>query len=668
MNINEILQELDAMFFHKKINEVEPFLLEKLQQANELGEQNIVITLMNELIGFYRDTSQYEKSVSYCNQVVLLMKHAKLEGSIPYATTLLNVANAYRAAGLLQNSFELYQEVMKIYEDNLEEHDFRFASLNNNLSLLYQEMNEYRKAVLCLEKALGIVSLYPEAKIELATTHTNLAMSLLKLNKPLIAEGHLEVAFKIFETEEVKDFHYSGALSAMGEAKYQSGQLKDAAYYYEKALEEIEINVGRTKAYEITKENLTRVLQEQNQEEGKEKKAGSIKTEAMTGLTLCEAYYKEYGAPMINQRFSQYSDRIAVGLVGEGSECFGFDDTLSKDHDFGPGFCMWLTKEDYEKIGEELQNEYEKLPKVYGGMERKVTKHGDGRVGVFEIDTFYEHLLGGNKIPKTEEDWFILEDNQLAAATNGRIFSDPLGSFTGIRKILLAHYPSRVREVKLAKELIWMSQLGQYNFSRMIARNEIVTAGIILHDYFKHTMSAVYLLNRQYAPFYKWMHKGMQHLPVLAEIMDILRAMEDMAIEDERLPLTIEIIAQLVLHELKKQGLNHGEDLYLEKHGEYLLENVEINEYVEQIVALEWAAFDLVKNEGGRADCQNDWNTFSIMRKSQYLTWNKELLRSYIQDFITVRCTFLKFFWRLFYKHFASLLLFGLKLIGCGAP
>lgn len=53
---------------------------------------------------------------------------------------------------------------------------------------------------------------------------------------------------------------------------------------------------------------------------------------------------------------------------------------------------------------------------------------------------------------------------------------------------------------------------------------------------------------------------------------------------------------------------------------------------VEQIVALEWQQFDQVKNEGGRADCQDDFMTFSIMRKSQYLTWDTELLESYLRD------------------------------------
>ena len=41
----------------------------------------------------------------------------------------------------------------------------------------------------------------------------------------------------------------------------------------------------------------------------------------------------------------------------------------------------------------------------------------------------------------------------------------------------------------------------------------------------------------------------------------------------------------------------------------------------------------MVKNEGGRAGCQDDWFTFSIMRKSQYLTWDKGMLLQYCYDF-----------------------------------
>ena len=56
-------------------------------------------------------------------------------------------------------------------------------------------------------------------------------------------------------------------------------------------------------------------------------------------------------------------------------------------------------------------------------------------------------------------------------------------------------------------------------------------------------------------------------------------------------------------------------------------------ELVNELVMLEWQAFDKVENEGGRASCQDDFTTFSIMRRSQYETWTDEMLQSYIDDF-----------------------------------
>ena len=66
-----------------------------------------------------------------------------------------------------------------------------------------------------------------------------------------------------------------------------------------------------------------------------------------------------------------------------------------------------------------------------------------------------------------------------------------------------------------------------------------------------------------------------------------------------------------------------------------VLENNTKEELVDYMVSLEWQAFDEVQNQGGRADCQDDWRTFSIMRKSQYLAWPKSLVIQYIRDFQT---------------------------------
>ena len=54
----------------------------------------------------------------------------------------------------------------------------------------------------------------------------------------------------------------------------------------------------------------------------------------MKGLELSREYYEKFGKPMLTENFPELLDKIAVGLCGSGSECFGFDDELSRDHDF----------------------------------------------------------------------------------------------------------------------------------------------------------------------------------------------------------------------------------------------------------------------------------------------------------------------------------------------
>lgn len=58
------------------------------------------------------------------------------------------------------------------------------------------------------------------------------------------------------------------------------------------------------------------------------------------------------------------------------------------------------------------------------------------------------------------------------------------------------------------------------------------------------------------------------------------------------------------------------------------------NTLIENIIFLEWKQFQATQNEGGRASCQDDFETFNIMRQSQYLAWYDDVLESYYQDIL----------------------------------
>lgn len=262
MDIKKVLDELDKLFAEKRVGEVENFLKGKLREAEKVDDYNSIITLVNELIGFYRVSSQYENAIVYSDYIISLMESLEFKNTIPFATKLLNIATAYRSAGKLEEALEYYEQVLPIYNENLSTNDFRFASLYNNISLVYKELNEYEKSCEYLEKALLIAMKHKGAEIEVAITHANLGMSLMKLNEINEAIKHIESSLTIFEKDEKKDFHYPSALAAMGEAQFKMKNYEEAIEYYLKSLNEIKANIGENKSYAITCENLSLVYRE----------------------------------------------------------------------------------------------------------------------------------------------------------------------------------------------------------------------------------------------------------------------------------------------------------------------------------------------------------------------------------------------------------------------
>ena len=241
----------------------------------------------------------------------------------------------------------------------------------------------------------------------------------------------------------------------------------------------------------------------------------------MKGLELAKAYYETYGEPMLKKDFTEIFPRLAAGLAGDGSECLGFDDDISTDHDFGPGFCIWLSDDDYRRHGQALQAAYDKLPQVFASFPaRNVTEGGAGRVGVMSVQGFYSRFIGSEQPPASLERWLFLPEEKLAAVTAGEVFYDGSGEFSKVRNALLEYYPEDVRIKKIAARAVSMAQSGQYNYARCMRRDEYAAAQIAISLFIKSTMSMWYLLVKAFAPYYKWMYRGLSEIAAGRERTD----------------------------------------------------------------------------------------------------------------------------------------------------
>lgn len=288
----------------------------------------------------------------------------------------------------------------------------------------------------------------------------------------------------------------------------------------------------------------------------------------MKGLELSHRYYEEVCRPAVEASFHQYIDKMAFGLVGDGSECYGFDDEISQDHDFGPRILIWLSQSGFNAFGKELQRLLANLPKTFSGYEGvNTSQYGEGREGVFTINGFFKKFTGLDHPPSTIQEWRIIPEVNLSLATNGEIFTDPLGEFTGYRNILLAGYPEDVRLKMMAARCMKMAQSGQYNYARSIKRKEYVAAQMALAEFTDSAISMIYLMNNRYKPFYKWMHRGLKDLPVLGkETCNLLETISTSTSSSDIIT-TIETISTLIINKLREGGLSDSISDFLLDHG-----------------------------------------------------------------------------------------------------
>jgi len=291
----------------------------------------------------------------------------------------------------------------------------------------------------------------------------------------------------------------------------------------------------------------------------------------MTGLELAREYWESFGAKMLREEFPDCEQAVAAALTGSGSECYGFDDGISQDHDFEPGFCLFLPGEEIidRKTAFRMERAYAKLPREFMGFERqRMNPVGGARHGVLRLEEWFREKIGCMPEELTAEDWLRLPASALAEAVNGEVFRDDSGMLTDAREIL-RNMPEDIRRKRLAADLLLMGQSGQYNYRRCLAHGETGAAQLAVTEFVRHAISAAFWLNRKYCPYYKWSFRALRRLPEGEELARSLEWLLSTGNEEEMAEekaFAMEGIASQTIERLQAQGLTGAACGDLEKH------------------------------------------------------------------------------------------------------
>jgi hypothetical protein len=266
----------------------------------------------------------------------------------------------------------------------------------------------------------------------------------------------------------------------------------------------------------------------------------------ISGLELSRLLYEEAVRPLLANRFPTLV--YSAALLGSGSEVLGFDTPQSMDHSWGPRLMLFLTEADFPAYQKPIDHLLRReLPADIHGIptslaitrgDPQVAADEDGtlpnhRVQIFTVDTFFGDLLKVN--PRQDLsviEWLTIPEQILRSVTAVRVFHDGLGELESIRR-RLRYYPHDVwlyllanQWGRIAQEEAFVGRCGQVGDE---LGSRLVAARLI-----RDLMRLCFLIEKQYAPYIKWLGSAFQQLACAEQLTPIFHRVLDAATWPER--------------------------------------------------------------------------------------------------------------------------------------
>ena len=245
----------------------------------------------------------------------------------------------------------------------------------------------------------------------------------------------------------------------------------------------------------------------------------------MQGIDLSRGFYTDIVRPWLSQAAPDL--RYSAALIGYGSELLGFDDELSRDHNWGPRVHIIVSRDQFDQHARRLVDDFSKtVPATYRGepigwrSRPHPAANGPEAAGAIEHGLEFHtlearleaHVALRSVENLTNLQWLAFAEQKLLAFTAGAVFHDDDNRLTKARATL-AYFPDDVWLYKIACQ--WRRIAEEQAFvGRAGSVGDDLGSRVIAARLVRDVMRMAFLLERRYAPYSKWFGTGFARLAI----------------------------------------------------------------------------------------------------------------------------------------------------------
>ncbi|MGB3337687.1 MAG: DUF4037 domain-containing protein [Devosia sp.] len=253
----------------------------------------------------------------------------------------------------------------------------------------------------------------------------------------------------------------------------------------------------------------------------------------MQGIELSRRFYLDIVRPWLNEVAPGLQHSAA--LTGYGSELLGFDDEMSRDHNWGPRVHLFLSRDSFDAHAQNLIDAFSTITPEHFlgepiGWRSRPHPPASGRWAIgaqdhgLEIHTIEARLEGGLALESVDTigplQWLGLSEQKLLAFTAGEVFHDD-GERLGKVRAALGYFPRDVWLYKIACQ--WRRIAEEQAFvGRTGMVGDDLGSRVIAARLVRDVMRMGFLLDRRYAPYPKWFGSAFARLPVSRTLTPLL--------------------------------------------------------------------------------------------------------------------------------------------------